>query len=61
MLKLSLKCRVVDIVVKNDGCEIVTNDGSYQSKVVVTCAGLFADRIAKLTHPDLPLRLVRSV
>jgi len=50
--------RVENIIVKNDGCEIVTNDGSYQSKVVVTCAGLFADRIAKITHPDLPLRLI---
>ncbi len=56
--KIEFKSRVEDIVVKNDECEVETNNGTFQSKVVVTCAGLFADRIAKLTHPDLPLRLV---
>ncbi len=56
--KIEFDSRVENIVVKNDVCEVITNGGSYQSKVIVTCAGLFADRITKITHPDLPLRLI---
>lgn len=50
--------KVENIIVKGDYCEVVTSGTTFQSKIVVTCAGLFADRIAKITHPDLPLRLV---
>jgi (S)-2-hydroxyglutarate dehydrogenase len=56
--KIKFGSRVENIVVKNDVCEVITNGSSYQSKVVVTCAGLFADRITKITNPDLPLRLI---
>jgi len=56
--KIIFGSKVENIVVKNDECEITTNENSYQTKVIVTCAGLFADRIAKITHPDLPLRLI---
>jgi (S)-2-hydroxyglutarate dehydrogenase len=50
--------KVEDLIVKDDHCEVITNGGTYQARTVVTCAGLFADRITKITHPDLPLRLV---
>ncbi|MBA4407328.1 L-2-hydroxyglutarate oxidase [bacterium] len=55
---IEFNCRVENIILQNDECEVVTNNGTFQSKTIVTCAGLFADRIAKITHPDLPLRLV---
>ena len=47
-----------NILLKDNECEVLTNNGKFQSKIIVTCAGLFADRIAKITHPDLSLRLV---
>ena len=47
-----------NIFLKDNECEVLTNNGKFQSKIIVTCAGLFADRIAKITHPDLSLRLV---
>lgn len=56
--EIKFKTKVENILLKNDKCEVVTNNGTFQSKIIVTCTGLFADRIAKLTHPDLPLRLV---
>lgn len=56
--KIEFNTRVKNIILKNDECEVITNNGTYLSKVIVTCAGLSADRIAKITHPDLPLRLV---
>ncbi len=49
---------VQNIIVKNDGCEVVTSNGMFNSNIIVTCAGLFSDRIAKLTHPDLSLRII---
>lgn len=56
--KIEFKSKVENIVVNKDVCEISTGNSTYQSKFVVTCAGLFADRIAKITHPNLPLRLI---
>lgn len=56
--EIKFNTKVENILLNNDKCEVVTNNGTFQSKIIVTCTGLFADRIAKLTHPDLPLRLV---
>ena len=50
--------KVLDIKVNNTDCEVITDKGSYKSKLVVTCAGLFSDRIAKMTHPELNLRII---
>ncbi|MEG8948079.1 L-2-hydroxyglutarate oxidase [Rosettibacter firmus] len=49
---------VKEIKIKNDICEVITNNDTFQSKFVVTCAGLYSDRIAKLTHKNLPLRII---
>lgn len=57
-VKFEFSKKVENIIVKNDQCEVLSNDCSYQSKIVVACAGLYADRLARITHPDLPLRLV---
>lgn len=41
-----------------DGMEVVTDQGGYQTRFVVNCGGLWSDRIARMTHPDLPVRIV---
>jgi L-2-hydroxyglutarate oxidase len=46
------------LLIKSDSCEVVTNKGTFMSKFVVTCAGLFSDRIARMTHPQLNVRIV---
>jgi L-2-hydroxyglutarate oxidase len=56
--KVEFGRKVKNMIIGNEQCDVITNHGSYQSKVVVTCAGLFADRLAGLTHPDMPLRLI---
>lgn len=56
--KIEFNTEVKNLLIKNDECEVITSKGVFKSKVVVTCAGLFADRITKMTHPDLQLRLV---
>ncbi len=40
------------------GMEVVTAKGSYQARFVVNCGGLWSDRIARMTHPDLPVRII---
>jgi len=49
---------VVSITEKGEEIEVKTKKGLYKSKLLVSCAGLQSDRIAKLTHPDLPVRIV---
>lgn len=45
---------------KNSHDEIIveTNNGEYHSKFVITCAGLQSDRIARMTKPDLDVRII---
>jgi L-2-hydroxyglutarate oxidase len=49
---------VSDIKIKTDYCEVITGNASYQSNFLVTCAGLHSDRIAKMTHPQLQLKII---
>ena len=56
--ELSLGDTVLDIKILNDGCEVITTKNSYKTDFIVTCAGLQSDRLAKLTHPKLPIRII---
>jgi L-2-hydroxyglutarate oxidase len=56
--RIEFNSKVSDIKINNSDCEVITDKESYKSKLVVTCAGLFSDRIAKMTHPDLKLRII---
>lgn len=49
---------VRDIKIKTDFCEVITENESFNSKFVVTCAGLQSDRMARMTHPNLSLRII---
>jgi L-2-hydroxyglutarate oxidase len=42
---------------KADGMEIATSKGAMRAKMLVACAGLHSDRLARETEPDLPLRI----
>ncbi|GJQ63400.1 MAG: hydroxyglutarate oxidase [Melioribacteraceae bacterium] len=49
---------VTGISEKTDDIEVVTKSSTFSSKLLISCAGLQSDRIAKLTHPDLPVKIV---
>ena len=51
-------CELKDICVGTDQCEVITSRGTFVSKLVATCTGLFSDRVAKMTHPHLQLRII---
>ncbi len=38
--------------------QVVTDKNVHTSDYLITCAGLQSDRIAKMTHPDLDLRII---
>jgi len=46
--------------IQNLSSEVVveTNNGDYSCDFLITCAGLKSDRIAKMTNPDLGLRII---
>jgi (S)-2-hydroxyglutarate dehydrogenase len=40
------------------GCTVVTNKDTYQTKVVVNCAGLYSDKIARMTGQEVNIKIV---
>lgn len=43
---------------KTDKVEIVTNINFFETDKLITCAGLQSDRIAKMTNPDLKIKIL---
>ncbi|MCX6179205.1 MAG: L-2-hydroxyglutarate oxidase, partial [Chlorobiales bacterium] len=50
--------RVVDIRSQGDGVEVISESRVLRGKAAVVCAGLQSDRLARLTEPGLPLRIL---
>jgi (S)-2-hydroxyglutarate dehydrogenase len=49
--------RIEAIRRKDTTIEVASANRTWTTRVLVTCAGLHSDRVARLTHPDLPLRI----
>lgn len=50
--------KVRDIKRNSSTAEVITQNNSYNSKIVLTCSGLQSDRLAKTTQKNLPLRII---
>lgn len=37
---------------------VTTNQAHYSTKLLVNCAGLYSDKIARMTHPDIDYRII---
>ncbi len=48
---------VQDIIQRKDFIEVRTSMKSWKTKFLITCSGLYSDRLAKLTNPNLPMRI----
>lgn len=55
---ISLGERVVALHPEPDFVEVETNHNTYRAKVVINCAGLYSDKVAKMTTPKLNLRII---
>jgi len=56
--EISLGQKVNDIKIKNGVTTVITNKGSFDTKLVVNCAGLYSDKIAQLTSEKLDLKII---
>lgn len=50
--------KVLKINEENDSTEVVTDKSTYQTKLIVNCAGLYSDKIARLTENKLNLKII---
>lgn len=37
---------------------VITSKSSYQTSLVVNCAGLYSDKVTKMTMPDAPIKII---
>ncbi|MEM7102335.1 MAG: L-2-hydroxyglutarate oxidase [Bacteroidota bacterium] len=38
--------------------EVITKDKTYATELIINCAGLYSDKIARMTHPDLDIKIL---
>ena len=50
--------KVKNILNTNDDVTVITEGNEYNSKYLISCAGLQSDRVAKLTEKELDIRIV---
>jgi L-2-hydroxyglutarate oxidase len=46
------------IIEKSDSIEVITNNKTFITEKLISCAGLQSDRVARLTENNLPLRII---
>jgi L-2-hydroxyglutarate oxidase len=56
--EIFLNTRVTGIINNLDDSEIITNNGNFQTRLIINTAGLFSDKVAKFTHPRLNVRII---
>ena len=56
--KIQLNSKVIDIVRDNNGIVIETTQGNFHSKSVINCAGLYSDRVAKMTETNFGIKII---
>ena len=49
---------VIDLRTKNGRVDVIGKNQSWTARLTVVCAGLQADRLARITEPELPLRIL---
>ena len=50
--------KVLDIQDAGGNAVVVTNTTSYKTRLVINCCGLYSDKVASLTVPDLNVRII---
>jgi L-2-hydroxyglutarate oxidase len=49
---------VKDIRPLPQGIEVIAEGRTFEARLAVNCAGLYSDRVARMSMPDLPLRII---
>ena len=56
--EINLGEKVIDIKTSETGCTVVSNKSSYDTKLVVNCAGLYSDKVAQFTQQKIDVRII---
>ena len=56
--ELKLGEKVTDIRIETSGVTVVTQKSTYSAKLMVNCAGLYSDKIARLTSPKVDVKII---
>lgn len=56
--EVAFENEVKDIKVTNSGITVISNNATFYTKKLITCAGLFSDRITSLTQKSNDLRII---
>jgi len=56
--QINLAERVLDIQSSEDKSVVVTQKASYTTKLVINCAGLYSDKVARMTVPNLNVKII---
>lgn len=56
--EIKLSEKVLDIQDSGSGAIVVTSKASYKTKLVINCGGLYSDKLARLTVPDLNVKII---
>lgn len=55
---IMLSTKVTNIKPEGKGAVVETTKGDFHARLVINCAGLYSDKIAALTHPDINVRII---
>jgi L-2-hydroxyglutarate oxidase len=56
--KIQLGERVLDIQESGGSANVITNKANYHARLVINCGGLYSDKIARLTTPELNVNII---
>ncbi len=56
--KIHFNQKVISILQKNNTIEVKTNQSNYQADYLINCAGLYSDKIAKLTQEKIDVQIL---
>ena len=56
--QINLGERVIDIQNSDDTRVVITQKSSYTTRLVINCAGLYSDKVARMTVPKLNVKII---
>lgn len=56
--EIKLEEKVIEIQENESACVVVSQKESYQTRLVINCAGLYSDKVARLTEKNLALKII---
>lgn len=50
--------KVIDIKIESNGIAVETDKGSHRSVILINCAGLYSDKVARLTSGNVNVKII---